>query len=189
MSNISVPSTGQWIEKRQEFFFLFLFNKFQYPLRANGLRSPLEKFLIEEPLAFQYPLRANGLRSLNNAEPPQPPQAFQYPLRANRLRSTQTKASTDVRITISVPSTGQWIEKPSLALWPRVGRLLFQYPLRANGLRSEGVYGKPLAVSVFQYPLRANGLRSARQADETSGADVISVPSTGQWIEKHIQRT
>ena len=36
----------------------------------------------------------------------------------------------------------------------------------------------------FQYPLRANGLRSHGNSRAGTRVYAISVPSTGQWIEK-----
>ena len=87
---------------------------------------------------------------------------------------------------VSVPSTGQWIEKRSLAISGRASLYKFQYPLRANGLRSLIDSGYIPADSIeFQYPLRANGLRSAARGRKRVRAGPVSVPSTGQWIEKH----
>ena len=85
---------------------------------------------------------------------------FQYPLRANGLRSNETVIAAQLLKKISVPSTGQWIEKlASVSDRIRVARA-FQYPLRANGLRSEHADDRTGSHDEFQYPLRANGLRS-----------------------------
>ena len=115
---------------------------------------------------------------------------FQYPLRANGLRSCRRHKRTDWSRTISVPSTGQWIEKPWAAA--AVAPLpIFQYPLRANGLRSGLEMPLLRWHPRFQYPLRANGLRSPLRRSCGCARRGISVPSTGQWIEKregfHIQ--
>ena len=61
---ISVPSTGQWIEKPHAPFQRPAIEPFQYPLRANGLRSMTTSQRWMSRATFQYPLRANGLRSV-----------------------------------------------------------------------------------------------------------------------------
>ena len=132
-------------------------------------------------VVFQYPLRVNGLSNDSVLYSACGKAKFQYPLRANGLSNRASfAASTAPALSLSVPSTGQWVEQPTIFdLVDEMGRL--SVPSTGQWAEQQHrIITHQAAHPAFQYPLRANGLSNQWRSAILTGLCVISVPSTGQ---------